>query len=248
MKILQLNTWGLRLADAIAKTFNNEQPDIVCLQEVCTRFDKEVISTTFIGTVEYLQAQSTYLEYSYVSPTLDFTFMHSEVGFGNAVLSRWPIVSQTTLQTGGDYRSNFDHAKHSANVRNLQHTVIDTPEGELHVLNHHGHWVGEHKNGNEETMRQMEIINNYIAGLQGPKILCGDFNLAPDSDSLNKLNQSLRNLSIEAKLTTTRNQFTSKKEVCDYIFISNDITLKSFNKLEDLISDHAALTAEISLK
>jgi endonuclease/exonuclease/phosphatase (EEP) superfamily protein YafD len=88
------------------------------------------------------------------------------------------------------------------------------------------------------------MIADYIRSLDGPVVLCGDFNLSPDSESLAQLNAILKNHPIEASLTSTRTQFTQKTEVCDYIFTSPDIQVKRFEMLEAIASDHAALIVE----
>jgi endonuclease/exonuclease/phosphatase (EEP) superfamily protein YafD len=134
---------------------------------------------------------------------------------------------------------------HSFNVRNLQHAVIELPgKTELHVLNHHGHHVNQHKNGDDETMRQCGIIADKIKQLDEKIVLAGDFNLAPHSESIQQINNLLTNLSIKAKLETTRTQLTHKTEVCDYIFVSNEVEVRSFKALDDIVSDHKALVME----
>ncbi len=127
-------------------------------------------------------------------------------------------------------------------MRNLQLADIKTPGGEtIHVLNHHGHHVNQHKNGDKETMRQCRIIADEIKKLSGKVVVCGDFNLSPHSESIEQINTLLTNLSIKNKLTTTRNQLTHKSEVCDYIFVNNEIVVNTFESSEEIISDHMAL-------
>jgi endonuclease/exonuclease/phosphatase (EEP) superfamily protein YafD len=83
--------------------------------------------------------------------------------------------------------------------------------------------------------------------LSGPVILTGDFNLVPGSKSLEPLNKMLRNLSIEFRLSTTRNQLTHKNEVCDYIFVNDKVQVKQFEASDALISDHKALILDFEI-
>src|SRR5690606_9871290 len=127
-----------------------------------------------------------------------------------------------------DHNKDFDWAKHDYNVRNLLHSTIEHNGKNMHVLTHHGYHVPDHKNGDEESLRQMKEIARYIDKLDGPVILTGDFNLAPHSESLEVINAKLENLSIKHGLKTTRTSLTRKKEVCDYIFVNEFVKVKDF--------------------
>ena len=100
-------------------------------------------------------------------------------------------------------------------------------------MNHHGHHVPEHKNGDAETLRQCKIIADEAREAGDRAILAGDFNLVPNSESIEQINTVLTNQSLEHKLTTTRNQLTTKNEVCDYIFTGRDIEVLNFKIIEE---------------
>ena len=189
------------------------------------------------------------VEHVFSSPVFSFHYMNRLATFGNVILSKYPFQKTETTFTHQEFRENFDVSENGGmNMRNLQHAVIDLPEGKkLHVLNHHGHHIHHHKNGNEETLRQCTFIADYAKKLEGPVILTGDFNLHPSSDSIEKINAVLSNLSLQRKLTTTRTEFTSKTEVCDYIFVSKEVKVDSFRASDRLLSDHKALELEFSL-
>jgi endonuclease/exonuclease/phosphatase (EEP) superfamily protein YafD len=111
-------------------------------------------------------------------------------------------------------------------------------------LTHHGYHIPDHKNGDEETLRQMKQLGEYIDSLDGPIILTGDFNLAPHSESLEQINARLINLCTQHRLKTTRTHLTHKTEVCDYIFVNNKVSVKSFQASDEIVSDHKALILE----
>lgn len=89
------------------------------------------------------------------------------------------------------------------------------------------------------------MIVEYIKKLDGPVVLCGDFNLKPKSESLELINKILINHAKERGVITTRTPLTHKTEVCDYIFTSPDIDVKEFQVLDDIVSDHKALVVVI---
>lgn len=243
MKLIQLNIWGGRLVDALNEFVRSESPDILCLQEAIDIDRGRGALFTSVSEIRDIMGA----DYYYMSPVFSFNYMHRKAHFGNCIISKLPIISQETVFTGREYEVNFDWTKHTQNIRNLQHVQIELAPNEiLNVFNHHGHHNYDHKRGDAETKRQCAIIADKIKAVSGKTILTGDFNLIPSSESLDPLNELLRNLTIEANLTTTRNILTSKTETCDYIFTSKDIEVVHFNVAAALVSDHQALVMEFN--
>lgn len=241
MKLLQLNVWGGRLEKQIAWLLESEKPDIICLQEAISIEGGN--SGGFFLTVEEIRDKFN-MQLAY-SPTVSFKFMNRSAEFGNAILSKIPIEDQNTVFTSQQYVENFDFETHDYNIRNLLHASYTVNGENLHVLTHHGYHLFEHKNGNDETMRQCKLIADYINNLDGKVILAGDFNLSPHSQSLEQLNFILRNLCVENEVTTTRTPLTHNLEVCDYIFTSKNLEVKGFSISDEIASDHKALIVEI---
>jgi len=77
--------------------------------------------------------------------------------------------------------------------------------------------------------------------------LAGDFNLSPHSESLKIINGRLTNLPLKYRLKTTRTLLTHKTEVCDYLFVSKDITVNDFYASKKLVSDHLALILDFDI-
>lgn len=84
--------------------------------------------------------------------------------------------------------------------------------------------------------------------LDGGVVLCGDLNLSPESESVKHLGTLLSNLSVDYSLKTTRSRLTYKNEVCDYIFVNEQIDAKDLSMDETIISDHNALILDFDLK
>lgn len=238
MKILQLNIWGGKLGKQIISLLNDEQPDVICFQEVVKLPTQDTLFFTALAEFEALGFQS------FFSPVFGFNLMNHTAEFGNAILAKSNFTKTETVFTRKAYVNDMDMLDKDYNIRNLQHVVIQCDTGNLHILNHHGHHIHEHKNGDEETMRQCKIIADYIQTLNGKVVLCGDFNLAPQSQSLEQINSILINQVLKSEVTTTRTPLTPKTEVCDYIFTSKEIDVKQFKVADKIVSDHAALILE----
>lgn len=243
MRLLQLNAWSLRIEPKIVDMVRAVSPDIINLQEV-------VDSETGIGLLPRLRdfAHTIQFRHSYLSPVLSIAYMAGKLDFGNAILSNLTLQEKYSQFTNLEYASNFTYDD-DYNIRNFQHVVAEDQDGKkFHVINHHGYHVPGHKKGNDFTLRACRQIAEYAATLQGPIIITGDFNLEPESESLQVLNESFRNLSTEYDLQTTRNSLTSKQEVCDYIFVNDQVEVQHFYASDIMASDHQGLVMDFEIK
>jgi endonuclease/exonuclease/phosphatase family metal-dependent hydrolase len=241
---VQLNAWGGRLEHLIEDFLKDSQPGIICLQEAIS-FSTAPRSGLFI-TLEQMERELGY-QHSAFGPVFSFDYMNGVAKFGNAILSRLPILSHETVFTHLEHTDNFVWGDPGNNARNFVHAEIEIDGRPCHVISHHGFWIPDHKRGTADTEDQIRQIHDYVQRLDGPVIVTGDFNLVPESQSLHPLNSLLRNLSVDAALATTRNQLTSKTEVCDYIFVNDAVKVKDFKASDKLVSDHQALVLEFEL-
>jgi endonuclease/exonuclease/phosphatase family metal-dependent hydrolase len=142
------------------------------------------------------------------------------------------------------YVSEEDAGNHA---RNIQYATIKTTNGPITIINFHGLWNGKGKTDTNDRIQQSKNILEFTKKLTGEYILCGDFNLLPDTESI-KLFESagLRNLIKEHNISSTRTSFYTKPEKhADYAFVTNGIEVTDFKVLPDEVSDHAPLLIEI---
>lgn len=102
--------------------------------------------------------------------------------FGNALLSRFPIVERHGFSLPG---------AHSGETRSLLFARIDTPRGKLPVFVTHLNWKYHH---GSVRLEQVRFIADKVAELTAgagpdalPAVLMGDFNADPDSDEIRYL-------------------------------------------------------------
>lgn len=245
MKVIQLNIWGGKLGLEVIKFLKTEQPDFVCLQEVNDLQGPSGYG--FFATLDEIKTGAG-MQYAYMSPRHSSRYMERELAYGNATLSNLPFTDSRTIFTHGQYKRNFDVTKYDDNSWNLQIMTIQTGKTLLHILNYHGYHIVGSKAGNDETLRHMRLIADVIDTLEGPFILCGDFNLTPDTPSIAVLDAKLTNLSTTHGLQTTCNQFTPIDGVLDYIFTNELVQAQRFEMSEAVVSDHNALILEFGLK
>lgn len=240
MKILQLNVWSGRLFNTLGILLEQEKPDIICFQEGVSM--PVVMPCGFFRSVE--EVASRYGMHIADAPLFGFQLATQQAQFGNYVLSKLPITDCNITFTYGQYEANFDFLTEDYKMVNVLHAGFDRADQPLHVLTIHGFHVPQHKNGNEETISQCQFLLGYIRKLTGDVILTGDFNLAPDSDSIKILDKELHNLTKESELETTRTFLTPKTETCDYIFVNDQVKVKNFYASDIIASDHKALVME----
>ena len=243
MKLLQLNAWSIRLAVRVEDMVQAEAPDIIALQEV---FESPTDLGVFPTLAEF--TNHIHFHHQYFSPVYAMQFMGRKAEFGNAIASNLTLEDTYTEFTNLEYIENMSFEDNDYNVRNFQHVVVrDGNNTPVHIINHHGYHVPEHKLGNEFTEKACQQIVDYAAGLEGAVIITGDFNLSPTSESLEILNSKFRNLTKEWNLTTTRTDLTHKSEACDYIFVNDKVTVRDFYASSVVASDHQGLVLDFEL-
>jgi len=246
MKILQTNIWQGRLAKSFIDLVKEVNPDIITLQEVCNCNDADFQTLAFSSFEDIKAELPNYHEV--LAPTYSFSVMNHEVFFSNVILSKYPVVDSKVVFTNLEFKKDFDTKYDDYNIRNFVLATIDINGTKLNVITHHGHHVEGTKEGNEETLRQMILLRDYIKQLSGPVILTGDFNLSPKCESLEVLNAELKNLCILNNVQTTRNELSKKAiQVCDYIFTNDLVKVNSFEVEDMVVSDHQGLLLDFDI-
>ncbi len=106
------------------------------------------------------------------------------------------------------------------------------------------------KQDSEKRLKQSKIIIDFLAMFDCPKILVGDFNLLPDTESVQMIERSgMRNLVKEYGVTSTRTElYTKPLRFADYVFISPGIKVNTFEVLPDIVADHSPLMLDFDIQ
>lgn len=247
MKILQLNVWTGRMKGALTRYLRENKYDIICLQEAVWSDNRDFLGY-FVDTVDDLK-EAAGLEYdARVSNWgIDLLGGKATMEQGNVILSRYPIENIETKLTHGRYNPKYEFAnKNGADENQAWHALKVKLANGLTMLTYHGYWQKDPL-GNEETVRCMRMVADMLRDEKGPVVMCGDLNVVVESPAMRELD-FLTDLTAETGTKQTLMNLKFVKDVaCDHILISDDIKWSNFEVHKELISDHAAVSAEIEI-
>lgn len=241
MKLITLNTWGGRVKEPFIKFIqDNQDVDIFCFQEVYDQA-KEIMATEYPGDMfdQFTDLKALLPSHvGYFRPILRGVY-----GIAMFVKKDIAVLQEGELLIHASASEAVTDGHHS---RNLQWALLSLDGQNIMVMNVHGLWNGKGKTDTTERIAQSEKIKSFTDAVPEPKILCGDFNLNPDTESVAILEKGMRNLVKEYGVTSTRTSLYEKPgKFADYIFVSPDVEVKDFKVLPDEVSDHSALQLDI---
>jgi len=253
MKIVSLNTWAGRVFDPLMD-FVSEQgrdTDIFCFQEVFdtptlrTIVDEHYRTNLFFELQERLPRHIGHFAsaaegYGFIGP-VDFPLF-----WGLAMFLRRGLIYSRIGEAYVYGRPNTRSG--GANTpRNLQYVTVHQ-DGVDYIISHfHGLWNGQGKTDTPDRLEQSRKAKALLDGVDGKKVICGDFNLLPDTESLAILEGGLVNLIKTHGITTTRSSFYERPDrFADYTLVSPDVEVKRFEVPRVEVSDHLPMILEYS--
>ncbi len=261
MKLISLNTWGGKEFKPLMDFIQSQSPDtdIFCLQEIYN-------TKSNIGGYHNIRA-NLLNELMKILP--DFQFFYSEefkgydscpdpadfnltVGKAIFIKKHINISAQGELCIYGDKNEKVLKEDFSNIPITLQYIDFLLNGKLFTVCNFHGTSFPGSKLDTPLRLKQSAKILAFLKNKPGAKILTGDFNLLPQTESIRILEANYRNLIKEFNIERTRSDLSPYAErldfqkFADYTFVSKDIDTTDF-KVPDLkISDHLPMILEFS--
>ena len=242
-------TWNVlykEKTDNILALVKEINPDILCCQEAT-----EVTTGSNINPGRKLPAELSKVlqaDYRYfdVIPRVE----NQPASMGNAIVSKFPITSSRSMlvQKGGDDVSysaqNRGYLEVSLEVDGIALTV-----GTTHLS--YVDWFVETEARSKEADKLMDCIRDNDKKF----IITGDFNSAPDSSTIKKLEAILKPAGPDHEQPTFSTKFFKHNDFVvnelewrlDYIFTTPDVKVLSSRILETEYSDHLPILAEIEI-
>ncbi|MBM3205144.1 endonuclease/exonuclease/phosphatase family protein [Candidatus Uhrbacteria bacterium] len=252
MKIIVLNAWSGKIYEPLLSFIRQyvEQIDVFCFQEI----NRATVRTRLAnGTApdifgEISEILTDFNGFHSESQQLDDELKSMTYGLAMFVRKGLSVVDRGTYEL-------FRLEEHpgiglAAELRLwnrlLQYVTIKSNDQSVTIFNFHGMWTGGGKNDEPVRLEQSKRIKAFLAKHDGPRIICGDFNLNPNTHSLMMLEEGMKNLIKEFHITSTRSHFYKQFDqkhlhYADYILTSPEINVQEFKVLQEPVSDHLPL-------
>ncbi|MBI2711456.1 MAG: endonuclease/exonuclease/phosphatase family protein [Bdellovibrio sp.] len=242
MKLITLNIWGGHLAEPLLSFFEEKRNvDVFCLQEVYYRAKTAVSDDARTLSLDiFSQIQRKLPDHrGYFKPVLNHSY-----GIATFVRKDLEISQEGAVSVYSNPSYSGMGPSHS---RDLQWIQIVKNEQLYTVFNLHGLWNGRGKGDSAERIEQAKKVRDTMCLFEGQKILCGDFNLKPTTESMKIMEVDLHNLVRLYGITSTRTSYYPKEErFADYVLTSPRVMIHDFKVLGDEVSDHSPLYVEFS--
>lgn len=174
----------------------------------------------------------------------------SQLGIATFVKKSMKIIGSEEIFIANT-RNSFNGKDYATVGHSALRVDVRNGERELSVINAHGRSHPPHKRDAPERIKQSQKILALAERGGTEKIIMGDFNLFPDTESIRMIEDAgFINLITKHEIQTTRGSHIrvlfpeyatgpyGYQEFADYTFISPDITVHEFSVPDVPISDH----------
>ena len=257
MRLISLNTWGGKIYGPLVGFVKREADatDVFCFQELyfskIPRPEAPWIKSDL--AIELRNELSDFLMFERLSikDTRPQNKMSGkDVKIGEAIFVR---KSTNIIERGGfrtyaeDCESVAEKIEPATGV--FQFVKVEDNNQDYFIGNIHGIWLPGSKSDTPKRLEQSSRLKDFIKKQPGKKVLCGDFNLQPNTESIKLLDSEMRDLIKEYGIKTTRSRYYADMQkyadyIADYVFVSSDVEVINFKVLPDEVSDHLPLLLE----
>ena len=265
--VLSWNTWGaMRFAEAVQFLESvRKDVDVFALQDVCSAPNSSGQTLHSGERADFMQLLQKEIlpdhEGFFVPYISDIGTWDSKIdpplSFGMATFVRRTIpVIDTGFTLIHSHPKAVLPGKGGTVPRYLAHVTLDMgSEQALTVANYHGLWTPNNPDGTSskgdtpERLEQSKKVREVFDRFAGEKLLCGDLNLRPDTESFDLMRKNLRSPLTERNIANTRSNIHYKKaeRFADYILVSPGLDVQNFEVLQAHgASDHLPLLLEIT--
>ncbi|WP_213007192.1 endonuclease/exonuclease/phosphatase family protein [Paractinoplanes toevensis] len=264
MRIASVNAWGGALADDLLEWLPGSGADIVCLQEV-TRTPGLAGWTRFADGERSLPQRADLFDdvrgvlprHQAIFVTSDSGPVHDDAGrgyrqdFGLATLvgEGLPVVGVDSAFVHGEFADHVEWPVTGRPRVALAVRTVDRAAGRsVWVMQVHGLRDALGKSDTPARRAQAERLAELVCRIRGPRdlvVMCGDFNLLPDSETFGVL-ADVGLTDLVGAADTRTSHYRKPVRHAGYVLVSDVAAVQRFDILaEPEVSDHRALILEI---
>lgn len=248
MKLICLNTWGCRVTEPILQFIKEHSvnTDFFVLQEIINggegRARKGELKNAFAIIGDTLNDFSGF--FSEYDKDLYYSDKNADVDYKYGIATfvskkhKSSILDEVCLLDKSKVWSDFS-GQFAAGAA----TAVESAG--YNIINIHGLWQESIKADTEAKIEQSKKILDLAHKSTEKTIICGDFNMLPDTQSIKMIADEYTDLIKKYNITDTRgNLYPRKLRYADFVFMDKNIQVKSFEVPNVAISDHLPLIVE----
>jgi Endonuclease/Exonuclease/phosphatase family len=266
MKLVCMNGWGGKLHSELLSYLALEQPDVLCLQEVVHTPSSNKDWLIYRDGEHVLPQRANFFrDVAQTLPEHTATFcpaaqgmlwdqdceVASQWGLATYVRASFPIIAQAQGFVHKDYSPN-GYGEHPRSRSAHAVRLYDySRRAAISISQMHGlrDLAGKHDTPErKEQARRLLALSGQVSELSDIKIICGDFNVERESETLSFLKDNgFEELVTANKFDRTRTSHYSKPgRFADYMFINRPEAVKRFHVVySPEVSDHCPLVLEV---
>ncbi len=169
VRVLTWNIWWRfgpweRRQPAIVATLAQVDADLIALQEVWSD-ESTNLAAELAAKLGYHHVFASAGDYE-------------GFGFGNALLSRWPVAQ---------YESIMLHGQETGEGPMALFVEVDGPRGRLPIFSIYLNWLHDHSHIRQRQVADLARFVDRVCPKTFPPIVCGDFNAKPASEEIRML-------------------------------------------------------------
>ncbi len=266
MRILCLNGWGGKLHDVLIPYVQSVDPDVLCLQEVVhsPQTNKDWL-TYRDGTHVLPQRANFFNDVSIALPGHRASFCPASEGIlyddAKIIPSQWGLASfwRKSLTAIGQFQGfihkdyspdGYGEHPRSRSIHILR--LYDHDRGTfVTIANVHGLRDLNGKGDTPARAAQARKLLSHVSAVAGSNdeiIICGDFNVEPESETLRLIKSAgFVELVTSGGFQGTRTSHYQKPgKFADYVFVNDLVRPKSFSVIySPEVSDHSPILLDI---
>jgi len=277
MQLISLNTWGGKVFEPLMQFIrdNSEACDIFCFQEVYdTSSEVKQYIPKFTKTgIERISNNQDSIRANLLDelnkvlkgfkafyfPTLKgFDDIPNPVDFdlsyGQAIFVKKStrVISQNNFFITETNTGDHPGKKFADLSTPLQQVTVESDGKNFNIFNFHGATFPGDKKDTPQRLEEAKKVKEIIDNNNGAKILVGDFNLLPDTKSIEMYEQNMINLIKEFNIIRTRSDLSPYfgksdfQKFADFTFVSPEVTVSKFEIPDLEISDHLPMILKFS--
>lgn len=262
MKLISLNTWGGKYFQPLINFIrqHSRDADIFCFQEIYhTKSNikqyRNLIRANLLAELKNILKDFQVFYFPNLSGFDDEANpVKFDLQYGLAIFIKNSII----INSHKDYliyknKIAYPLKKDFSNLATpLQYLSFNSNGKTFAVFNFHGTPFPGEKLDSKRRLLEAKRVNKIIENKSGSKILVGDFNLLPNTQSLKIFEENMRNLIKGFNIQRTRSTLSpffkepDFQKFADYAFVSHDVKVIDFQIPDVKVSDHLPMLLKFS--